>query len=151
MRDLICGLSMSATACSSTITDDKNTVGDALTATPGTWSSSTSVTYGYQWQRCGYAATILADHPVGYWPLDEAAGPKGDDASGNNNGGTYQGTPVFGVPGALADSQGTAVRTGNGAVQGCGRTSRSHRWTCASIRVIASNRAVFTSNNLRSA
>ena len=61
------------------------------------------MTYGYQWQRCGYAAAILADHPVGYWPLDEDAGPKGDDASGNNNGGTYQGTPVFGVPGALAE------------------------------------------------
>jgi RHS repeat-associated protein len=98
-----------------TITDDKNTVGDALTATAGTWSSSSAVTYAYQWQRCSYATTILADHPAAYWPLDEPAGPKGEDASGNNNGGTYAGTPGFGVPGALADSTGTAVRMNGGS------------------------------------
>ena len=93
-----------------TITPDKNTVGDALTAQPGTWSSSSSVSYAYQWQRCGYEATILADHPVGYWPLDEPGGPKAEDVSGNNNHGTYQGTPLFGVPGALADGLNQAVR-----------------------------------------
>lgn len=34
----------------------------------------------------GYAATILADNPLGYWRLNEAAGPTANDAVGAHNG-----------------------------------------------------------------
>jgi hypothetical protein len=103
-----------------TITANKSSVDDQLTAQAGTWSSSTTPSFAYQWQRCGYQAAILGDRPAAYWPLDEAAGPKAEELTGNNNNGTYQGTPLFGVPGALADGAGTAIRGGSVSVPDSG-------------------------------
>lgn len=90
-------------------TDTTDRVNDHLTTTPGEWIP-TNATVTYQWQRCGYPAAIFTDQPVGYWPLDETGGPKAQDATGNNNDGTYVGTPRFAVQGALADSVDSAVR-----------------------------------------
>jgi RHS repeat-associated protein len=94
-----------------------NTVqaGDVLNETDGSWVPSTGLTITRQWQRCSYAAAVLADQPNAYWPLNEPGGPKAADASGNNNDGTYTGSPVFGVPGALADGANTAIRVGGGS------------------------------------
>lgn len=50
----------------------------------------------------GYAAVVLADAPVAYYPLDETSGPTVHDQSGNHNDGVVEepGTATFGVPGA---------------------------------------------------
>jgi RHS repeat-associated protein len=85
-------------------------IGDVLNATDGTWVPSTGLTISRQWQRCSYAAAVLADQPAGYWPLDEPAGPRAADATGNNNDATYGGAPLFGISGALADGADTGVR-----------------------------------------
>jgi hypothetical protein len=49
-----------------------------------------------------YSATVLADHPVAYWRMDETTGSTMADASGNANNGRYVGTYTLGQPGALA-------------------------------------------------
>lgn len=45
-----------------------------------------------------YEEEVLADLPVGYWRLDELAGPTIIDSSGNGFDGTYAATSVFGQP-----------------------------------------------------
>jgi hypothetical protein len=52
-----------------------------------------------------YAATVLADSPVGYWRLDETTGPSASAAVGAA--GSYLGSVTYAVPGAVAGS--TAV------------------------------------------
>ena len=37
------------------------TIGQTLTASPGTWSGTPPITYGYQWQRCDSTATMCSD------------------------------------------------------------------------------------------
>jgi len=49
-----------------------------------------------------YGATVLADHPVAYWRMDETGGSTMADASGNANNGRYVGTYTLAQPGALA-------------------------------------------------
>ena len=49
-----------------------------------------------------YSATVLADHPVAYWRMDETTGSTMADASGNANQGRYVGIYTLGQPGALA-------------------------------------------------
>src|SRR3989440_1402067 len=49
-----------------------------------------------------YNATVLADHPVAYWRMDETTGSTMADASGNANHGRYVGIYTLGQPGALA-------------------------------------------------
>jgi hypothetical protein len=53
-----------------------------------------------------YSAAVLADSPVGWWRLNQAAGTTGAnsvlDSSGNTNHGTPAGGVTFGVAGALA-------------------------------------------------
>jgi len=56
-----------------------------------------------------YKASVLADHPVAYWRLDEATGTVMADASGNGNDGTYAGAFTLGRPGALARDDDSAV------------------------------------------
>jgi len=99
------------------INPNDNTVqaGDVLSETDGTWVPSSGLTITRQWQRCSYAAAVLADQPNAYWPLNEPGGPKAADATGNNNDATYTGSPVFGVPGALADGANTGIRVGGGS------------------------------------
>jgi hypothetical protein len=63
----------------------------------------------------GYAAGVIADRPVGYWRLGEAAGPAALDSWGTNNG-AYLGVETFGLPGALAQDANTSVDfSGNGS------------------------------------
>ena len=62
-----------------------------------------------------YDQLILADSPVGYWPLSEASGTNANDASVNNNDGTYVASPTLGVTGPVTDLA-TAV-TLNGTTQ----------------------------------
>ena len=90
--------------------DNTVQIGDVLSENDGTWVPSSGLTITRQWQRCSYAAAVLADQPAGYWPLNEPAGPKAADVTGNNNDATYGGAPLFGVPGALADGADTGVR-----------------------------------------
>jgi hypothetical protein len=56
----------------------------------------------------GYAAAVIADSPVGYWRLAEAAGPTALDSWGTNDG-TYFGTETFGLPGALVHDPNPSV------------------------------------------
>src|SRR5438067_3074668 len=66
----------------------------------------------------GYAAAVLADHPVGYWRFGEAAGAStAVDASGHGINGTYVGGPTLAVAGALSGDTDTAVRFNGAAGQ----------------------------------
>ena len=56
-----------------------------------------------------YAATILADHPVVYYRLDEARGSIAADSSGNNHNGSYLGGVTLGQVGALKGDTDTSV------------------------------------------
>jgi hypothetical protein len=56
-----------------------------------------------------YSQVVLAKGPVGYWRLGEAAGPDAADSAGGGNGGTYNGNPTFGQPGAILNDPDTAV------------------------------------------
>jgi hypothetical protein len=63
----------------------------------------------------GYPAVVIADNPVGYWRLGEAAGPTALDSWGTNNG-TFVGVETFGLPGAIAGDSNTSVDfSGNGS------------------------------------
>jgi concanavalin A-like lectin/glucanase superfamily protein len=56
-----------------------------------------------------YASTVLGDHPVSYWRLDETSGSVAGDQRVANPG-TFAGGPILGVPGLLAtDPADTAV------------------------------------------
>jgi len=56
-----------------------------------------------------YKASVLADHPVAYWRLDEATGTVMADATGNGHDGVYAGAFSLGQPGALASDDDLAV------------------------------------------
>lgn len=59
-----------------------------------------------------YGATVLADAPLGYWPLDEPPGAgEAADASGRGHPAVAFGTIHFGEPGALARKGAAAART----------------------------------------
>jgi hypothetical protein len=49
-----------------------------------------------------YSATVLADHPVAYWRMDETTGNTMADATSNANNGRYVGIYTLGQPGAIA-------------------------------------------------
>lgn len=77
----------------------------------------------------GYAQAVLADSPVGYYRLDEAAGPTLCDASTANNPGTYAPAGItYGQAGALHGTSDTAISadgsvnpaksTGNSSISG---------------------------------
>lgn len=65
-----------------------------------------------------YAATVLADSPLGYWRLGDASGTTMTDSSGSSRNGTYVGTPTLGAAGLLTGDADTAVSL-NGTSQ-CG-------------------------------
>src|SRR5438876_10051446 len=56
-----------------------------------------------------YRASVLADHPVAYWRLNETTGAVMADVSGNGNDGAYAGAVTVAQPGALASDADTAV------------------------------------------
>jgi hypothetical protein len=55
-----------------------------------------------------YSATVLADHPVAYWRMDDT-GSTMADISGNANNGRYAGIYTIGQPGAIGGGGSTAV------------------------------------------
>jgi CSLREA domain-containing protein len=57
----------------------------------------------------GYAPTILADTPAGYWRFGEASGTTAVDSSPNHNDGLYRNGPLLGQAGALAGDPNTAA------------------------------------------
>jgi hypothetical protein len=57
-----------------------------------------------------YRAAVLADRPLAYWRLDEREAPVARDESGNGQDATYEGSVVFGEPGALSSNASTSVR-----------------------------------------
>jgi hypothetical protein len=59
-----------------------------------------------------YPDLVMADHPSGYWRLDDTDA----DSSGNANNGTDVDAVTHGVPGALAGSTDTAVTLNGGYV-----------------------------------
>jgi hypothetical protein len=56
-----------------------------------------------------YSATVLADHPVAYWRMDETTGSTMADASGNANNGHYIGAYTLAQPGAIPGGGNAAV------------------------------------------
>jgi hypothetical protein len=61
-----------------------------------------------------YQATVLADHPVGYWPLSDPAGsPNAQDLTGTSNGGLNPGVTVAGVPGPVPGTTAFSFNGGN--------------------------------------
>jgi hypothetical protein len=60
--------------------------------------------------RGGYAATVLDSAPRAYWRFGESGGPRAVDETGRAHG-TYLGTPILGVDGALPGDPSTAWRT----------------------------------------
>jgi hypothetical protein len=63
----------------------------------------------------GYRASVLADHPVGYWPMDETSGTVMADASGHGLNGAYAGNvglartgPIKATPNAAIALDGAA-------------------------------------------
>src|SRR5438128_7531980 len=81
-------------------------IGAALSGCGGASTAATPTT------APSYRASVLADHPVAYWRLDEETGTVLVDASGNGNDGTYAGAVTLGQPGALASDSDTAAGVG---------------------------------------
>jgi hypothetical protein len=65
----------------------------------------------------GYAATVVADGPVGYWRLGEPSGTSAADAVGTHTG-TYAGGPTLGQPSLVSKESDPSVRlTGSSSVR----------------------------------
>jgi len=77
-----------------------------------------TVTVAAQTAGSSYSSVVLADSPVGYWRLGEAAGTTADNlgSGGSAIDGTYVGSPTLGVTGLLTGDSDTAV-TFNGSTQ----------------------------------
>lgn len=59
-----------------------------------------------------YAATVLADSPLGYWKLDETSGTSAADSSGNSNNATYRNSPTLNqTPGPVTSGGGAPLFT----------------------------------------
>ena len=56
-----------------------------------------------------YSAAVLADSPIIYWRLGDTSGTTAVDSSGNSHDGTYTGSPVMSVAGALVGDADTCV------------------------------------------
>lgn len=60
----------------------------------------------------GYSDAVLALSPLVYFRLGETSGTTAVDSSGNGHNGTYHGSPTFGQPSAVADSDGAVLFDG---------------------------------------
>lgn len=66
-----------------------------------------------------YKTEILSDTPIAYWKLNEISGPVAIDEANQHNGTYISGTIQFGVPGAITETNNTALNfqnTGSGYV-----------------------------------
>ena len=63
-----------------------------------------------------YYDEVIADSPEVYWRFNETSGTNADDATANNNDGTYTGSYTQGVSGLIAS--GTAVSLAGGSITG---------------------------------
>ena len=79
-----------------------------MSATSGGWSGAAPISYGYQWERCDYAASVLANSPGGYWRLGEGAGTTVANQVAGGEDGLLTGSFQLGQPSAIADGD-TAV------------------------------------------
>lgn len=66
--------------------------------------------------NASYASVVLADKPVGFWPLNETAGILVHDASGHGNTGTIQGGVTLNRRGASGGSAAMAFNGSTGVV-----------------------------------
>lgn len=66
-------------------------------------------TVGPRVRGSGYAQTVLANNPLGYWRLGEASGTTMGDASGNGRSGTYVASPSLGTTGLVTGDTDTAA------------------------------------------
>jgi YD repeat-containing protein len=92
-----------------TIGGNSPVVGQVVTADPGSWDQAAS--YTYQWRRCTpYANVVAQDSPVDEWRLGERDTSKiiAADSVGTSKG-AYQGGPLYGYSGALAQDTDSAV------------------------------------------
>lgn len=60
-----------------------------------------------------YAEAVLADHPLGYWTLDEISGTVAHDSSGNGHDGQLEGAVTWGADGAIASGTGATLDGGD--------------------------------------
>jgi hypothetical protein len=92
-------------------------VGDTLTASTGSWSSSEPLDFSYQWQRCSYgnAVSDSGAGPIGYWRLDDSGDAGAADSSIYDDTGSYFGGVAYGSAGALTSDADKAVTLGGNA------------------------------------
>ena len=93
--------------------------GQTLTATSGDWNGAGTISYGYQWKRCGYQDTVLTDAPAGYWRFGEQSNSIAADATGHNHAGQYNGATTSSM-GAIAGEGDGALTGGSVAIPGTG-------------------------------
>lgn len=60
-----------------------------------------------------YNAAVLADTPVGFWPLNDPSGTVAADLSGNGHPGAYTGGFTLAQPGPCSDGQASVVLNGS--------------------------------------
>jgi RHS repeat-associated protein len=83
--------------------------GQALTADPGGWSGTATITYGYQWQRCSaYPSAVSLDGAAAYYRLGERTGTTAADTATGLSG-SYIASPGLGLSGALGSDPDSAV------------------------------------------
>ena len=63
-----------------------------------------------------YAATVLADSPVGYWRFEEVGGTVAADSSGNNRPGSYLNGAALGSRRRVAGSKAVSLDGSNDEV-----------------------------------
>lgn len=90
--------------------------------------------FGRNASSLSYAATVLADHPYGYWQLNETSGTVATDSSGNGNNGTYIGSPTLNSTGL--------VTGGGGCPQFNGTSQRIDVGSVAALTSISRNFSV---------
>ena len=76
-------------------------IGGVISATPAMGAAS---------QFASYSQAVLAQNPAAYYPFNDTSSPTVQDASGNGNNASYQGTLTYGLPGVFSDNTVTAVK-----------------------------------------